>query len=171
MASKLQSMSRLFAEFSSSPALAPVAASALSASASAAAPFAASSSSSYAGDGEEEDPLAASAPSAFGASYTSRLAAAASSSMRGRRPPQPQEEGAGRQLRSLSSFLRERGEGEEDGAGPLAASFPPITYSSSLVGGGGRLEGGSSRTSSWRNSNSREGCFLTLDEQPNESKI
>lgn len=165
MASKLQSMSRLFAEFSSSPALAPLhsAAAATAPSSSQLASslgggvFAASSGGAFGGgfggEGEGDidvEPLAASAPSVLDSSYNSLGAGMQGEDRRGERPrpqqrqQQQERDGAGasvggQQLRSLSSFLPEHSpEREEEGGGiaPLLASSYPPPPSSSLMGGG-----------------------------------
>ena len=165
MASKLQSMSRLFAEFSSSPALAPLhsAAAATSPSSSQLASslgggmFAAASGGPFGGGfgGEEEgdvnvEPLAASAPSVQDSSYNSRMTGVGlqSGDRRGERPRpqqrQQQQEGdgagasvGGQQLRSLSSLLPEHSpEREEEGGGIASLLASSYPPPSSSKGGG-----------------------------------
>jgi hypothetical protein len=143
MASKLQSMSRLFAEFSASPALAPVASSGMMASPllSGSGAAAAASGGGGGGGGGGPPPCAPSLLSASASAATAATAAMAPWDEEGEgifATSAPSAlavsgEGPGRQLRSLSSFWREEVGGGGDGS--LAASFPPI---SSMGGGGGR---------------------------------
>lgn len=152
MASKLQSMSRLFAEFSASPALAPLNAPLSSSLAAAAGAASASASSSQLFGGEEEgdaevNPLAASAPSVLDASYNSRMLGAGLRRRMGERQYMEGEGDeasvGGQQLRSLSSFLPEHSpEREEEGAASLlAASYPPPSFSSIMGGVGVGVQG------------------------------